>query len=117
MTITGESDQLAYPESNADAFGELQTEVVLFDGQNTIEICAEDDAGNRTCMTTSVVKTAPCINIDSPSEGAFIGSLVVRIEGSVCDGVTEVSASIDGAEPRGENIIGEVDLDADRRLS
>ncbi len=113
ITVIGASDQLAYPESNADAFGTLNQQVVLFDGENEIQICAEDDAGNQSCVSVQVVKTAPCINIDTPTEGDYIGSLVVHIEGTVCPGVSEISVSIDGAEPRGENVLGPADISED----
>ncbi|QSQ26146.1 hypothetical protein JY651_14960 [Pyxidicoccus parkwayensis] len=72
--------------------------VSLAEGANQLVVSALDAAGNPASVTRSVVRdsTAPILVISSPSEGARVSTLTVKVRGTATD-TTPVVLTVNGA--------------------
>ncbi|MCE9670034.1 DUF6531 domain-containing protein [Myxococcus stipitatus] len=78
--------------------GRWRRNVSLAEGVNQLVVNVLDQAGNTTSKSVTVVRdsVAPVLSLVSPSEGARVGGLSVKVRGSVSDS-TPVTLSLNGA--------------------
>lgn len=91
------------PDPNtADDAGDFAFEVPLVVGENRIRVGGNDLADNFGFAEVRVTRTnpAPCVAIEAPVEGAFVGAAALALSGTVCPAVTEVEVRIDEGMPR-----------------
>lgn len=80
---------------------EFSEEVSLTEGENTIEVTAEDPAGNSASddVTVTYDSAAPSITIDEPEDGETVDESEITVSGSVSDDYSdpaEISLSVAG---------------------
>jgi len=102
ITVTGvdAGDSQDFPTAG-NREGEFSQRVQLFDGVNTLTVCADDAAGNEDCATAQAIKIdqQPCVSITDPvpREGdavSFFSVGAATVSGTVCRSVQAVSLSV-----------------------
>jgi len=97
------AEEAEYPMVAGGITGEFSQWVELFNGENEVTVCGRDEATNETCVQATVVKNAPCIVLETPTNDSFQGGLDLLAEGTVCPGVTRVTGTLgDGAPQVGQ---------------
>ena len=99
IQVESSAGLVEYPPVRGNITGEFSQFVELGNGDNTVTVCGQDEAGNESCASGVVTKNAPCVNVESPIDGAFIGSDRIVIEGSVCEGVVQLRGAIGNGAP------------------
>ncbi|MEE2756180.1 MAG: FG-GAP-like repeat-containing protein [Myxococcota bacterium] len=99
MRISAGAEMREYPDIRGNISGEFSQFVELFNGSNLLTVCGFDDAGNESCVDAEIVKNEPCVTIDSPAEGAYVGAERITVEGSVCEGVSSLNAVVGDRVP------------------
>ena len=99
IRVESNAGLVEYPPVRGNITGEFSQFVELGNGDNTVTVCGQDEAGNESCASGMVTKNAPCVNVDSPVDGTFIGSDRIVVEGSVCEGVVQLTGTIGNGAP------------------
>ena len=72
-----------------------------------IELCAEDIATNRGCITINVEKQLPCVEIVTPLDDVIFPSASVNVSGTICDGVDRLEFKRNGVSVNFISVTGQ----------
>jgi hypothetical protein len=103
ISVQSGGEEQLYPLVAGGITGDFTQWIELFNGPNEVIVCGHDEATNETCVQASVVKNAPCLALETPTDGGFEGALSFFAVGTICPGVTRVSGTVaNGVSVAGE---------------